>query len=52
VFSQDPTVCRYNSLSHQHTGRQLRTNTCQRSTHEQPPDDIRIRNGLCQTIIH
>ena len=39
VFSQDPTVHRYNPRPHRHTGRQSTSKmSCQCSTHELPPD--------------
>jgi hypothetical protein len=52
LFFQDPTVCRY--INHQPATKDppIRGRSCQRSTHELPPDYIRVRHGLCHNHIH
>lgn len=52
LFFQDPTVCRY--INHQPATKDppIRGRSCQRSTHEHPPDYIRVRHGLCHNHIH
>jgi hypothetical protein len=40
VFSQDPTVCRYIVRRFPTEEKPYDDQVCQRSTHEQPPDNI------------
>jgi hypothetical protein len=49
VFSQDPTVCRYNFPPTGTRAGSREENACQRSTHERPQSHMRGLDGLCQS---